>query len=124
MRHILGTVGVLVALAFLGGCASQPTRARAPADVFGAMNAELSRSLTKGDAFDAMNDELAHAIGTTTLASAVVLGPMPLPESRLSLAAETRALQTWGVAEAELEEPAESELVSGIDPGGIPDTRE
>jgi hypothetical protein len=125
MRHIVGSVGVLVAVAFLGGCSpSQRARTQAPNDVFGVMDKELSHSLIgKADAFDAMDTELAHAIGTTSLTSDAVLGPMPLPESRMSLAQELRATQTWGVSEEPPAVEAQA-VVSENDANEIPNTRE
>ncbi len=122
MKHIVGAMGVLLVASFLGGCSSQPASARAPSDVLGRMKAELSHSLAQVDAFDAMDDELAHAIGTTALTSETVLGPMPLPESRMSLAAAMEpAVQTWGVSEPEEEPLVTAEIPNVHD---IPDTRD
>lgn len=128
MKHIVGAMGVVLAASFLG-CASPRSEARGPNDVLDRMKSELSHSFAQVDTFDAMDDALAHAIGTTTVTSEALLGPMPLPESRMSLAAARSPLQTWGVAEpAEDPQPADM-LVSGIDleiPGArdIPDTRD
>jgi len=99
MKHIVGATGVLLAASLLG-CASPRSEARAPNDALGRMKSELAHALAQVDAFDAMDDELAHTIGTTTLTGGTLLAPMPLPESRMSLATEAAApLQTWGVAE-------------------------
>ena len=121
MKHIVGAMGVLLVGSFLGGCSSQQTQARAPADVLGRMKTELAHSLAQVDTFDAMDHELAHAIGTTTLTSETVLGPMPLPESRMPLAAIEPAVQTWGVSEPEDEPLVTAELPSVHD---LPDTRD
>lgn len=94
---MIGTVGTLFALAFLAGCSSQQPRTQSPNDVIGTMKSELSHSLAQADTFDTMDDELSHAIGTTTVTGAEMLGPMPLPESRMSLAIELSPYQTWGV---------------------------
>ena len=122
MKHIVGALGVLLVASFLGGCSSQQTKAQAPADVLGRMKTELSHSLAQVDTFDAMDDELAHAIGTTTLTGETVLGPMPLPEERMSVAAAmTPAVQTWGISEPEAEPLITAEIPSVHD---IPDTRD
>jgi hypothetical protein len=132
MRDIVGIAGsmtVLLAVAFLGGCSpSQRVKTQTPSDVFGVMDKELSHSLVgKADAFDAMDTELAHAIGTTSLTSETLpsaeLAPMPLPESRMSLAEELKATQTWGAGEEPLASEAPT-MVSEIDPSEIPSTRE
>jgi hypothetical protein len=131
MKHIVGTMGLLLVGSFLGGCSSQSAQAKTPTDVVGRLKTELSHSLAQVDTFDAMNDELAHAIGTTTLTSETVVAPMPLPESRMSLAAGTKpAVQTWGVSElvsidAGEDEAVLSEMTAGIpDLDDVPNTRE
>jgi hypothetical protein len=104
MRHLVG-LGLVTLAAMLAGCAGARTQVQAPSDVFAVMDKELAQTLTNGDSLDAMNDELSHAIGTTSLTSEVMLGPMPLPESRMSLAEEAKpAIQTWGIAKVEVAE--------------------
>jgi hypothetical protein len=120
MKHLVASVVVLVAVASLTGCSTTP-RTRTSADVFGAMKTELAHSLVNADAFDAMDDELAHAVGTTTVTSDLVLGPLLLPESRLSIASELRAQQTWGFSDDGA--PA-AERVSELELDGVPSSRE
>jgi len=127
MKHIVGAMGVLLAASFLG-CASPRTEARAPTDVMSRMKTELAHSLAQVDAFDAMDDELAHAIGTTTVTSETALGPMPLPESRMSLAAAAEpAPVTWGAsAQAADGDGTDERLSEVVVPSAreIPDTRD
>jgi len=105
MRHFAALI-VGLSLAGLAGCA--PTR---PAhDVEHAMRTELAHAIVlENDALVAMDDELAHAIGTTTLTSAVVAGPafpadeaMPLPDDRMPL---TAAFRTWGAPDESFASP-------------------
>lgn len=118
MRQVVGSFGVLLALAALTGCAGSQkprtqsaneafatTRTAETNDVFAAMNAELSHTIGK-DTIDEMDDALSHTIGTTMLTSATLVSsrapseastPMQLPESRMSLAeVEPPPVQTWG----------------------------
>jgi hypothetical protein len=87
---LVGSFGVLLAAAtMLGGCGAgaggTKPGAKAPADVFEAMNAELS-----------------HAVGTTTVTSASLPPPSPrssLPPAVWEEEGEPAVLQTWGVPE-------------------------
>ena len=123
MRHVVGSLGVLVALAASTGCSAPPRpKTQSAHDVFGAMERELSHTVAKNaDVFGVMDKELSHAIGTTTLSNAtlltdlsatsILLTSMPLPESRMSLAEYEPALQTWGAT-------------TQRDLNEVPDTRE
>jgi hypothetical protein len=80
-----------MAVAALTGCAESTKAAAQPMaanDVIAQMHEELSHSLSGSD-----------AVGTTSLTSAVLedLGPMPLPEDRMSLS--VLAPPTWGVGD-------------------------
>jgi len=94
--HLVGVLGIMMAAAFSVGCnGGARGQAKAPADVFGAMDAEL-----------------ANAISTTTLTSE----QMPLPESRMPVAqweddeAPAKPIQTWG---AEPEPPPPASALAG-----------
>src|SRR5262249_11992402 len=113
MKLCLGAA-LLASLAALTGCSSSP-RAKAPTDVFSAMNSELSKTLPKSA--DEVDEELSRSFGTTLLTSATLVRidtilntPIPLPESRMSLAeADAPIPQTGG---------------ESVAPADIPDTRE
>jgi hypothetical protein len=132
MKQVVGSFGVLLALAALTGCAGSQrpkmqsanefstarTDSTQPNDVFAAMNAELSHTIVK-DAIDEMDDALSHTIGTTMLTSATLVSnpgllatPMQLPDSRMSAAeVEPPAAQTWGSS-------------TPPEPSDLPDSRE
>jgi len=108
---VAGLVGVMVSAALSMGCGpglSHRVKAPEPAsDVFAAMDAELSQAM----------------IGTTTLTSGEAL---PMPESRLSVAAAREEAQpvvaaapTWG-AGGESAEPAGAGVAPAATPAPAP----
>lgn len=112
---LIGSVGLLIALAALTGCSPQ---AKGPNDVFAAMNAELAHTIPPAsDSIAEMDDALSHTIGTTMLTSATLVAspsilqsPMPLPESRMPLSEDApAAVQTWGASAEAGERPSDRE---------------
>lgn len=94
---LLASVVMTVAVGMMTGCGPGLShRAKAPTDVFEAMDAELSNAI----------------VGTTTVTSAP-LQAMPLPESRMSVAAAAEApapaMQTWGGSDEPAKDPSYSE---------------
>lgn len=122
MRNGVTCTVVLLAAAFLGGCASKgnvvakapaaPGSARASVSV--AMDEETQRALLGEDTSDPYGFDWTGPVGTTTLTSAELpvtpkqATPQALPEERGSMS----VVRTWGAPDA----PAE------ID--GIPTSRE
>ncbi len=107
---LLGTLGLL-ALTTVVGCGPGLTR--------------HSKAAKAPDVFATMDAELANAVATTTVTSGE---PMPLPESRLSLAQweEEQAepapppVQTWGAPVAFPPELASSPYVVEAKPAADP----
>ncbi len=106
---LLSSLGVLLALAAMTGCAGSQQATHAPNDVFAAMNQELSHTIGGNDVIEDMDDALSHSMGTTMLTSATLVAapailsrPMELPDSRMSLAAI--APSTWGGASESVSE--------------------
>jgi hypothetical protein len=95
MKLVAASLGIFFAVSLMG--CSHPSRAKSPDELFASMALELSHSFEDG-----LNDS-AGPVGTTTLTNATVpsveqLGPMPLPEDRMSLSGVDRpAVATWGV---------------------------
>lgn len=96
MRHGISSAVVLLAVAFLGGCASKPVAKNPSIPHFSiAMDIETQRALLGED------DDVA--VSTTTLTSAEVVevplakesAAAPLPDDRGSLSSPD-VLRTWG----------------------------
>ncbi|MBX3225933.1 MAG: hypothetical protein KIT84_29845 [Labilithrix sp.] len=101
MRHVSSAL-VLVAVAFLGGCAGEKAAAKAPIapHMSVAMDDATSRALLSDDV----------AVGTTTLTSAtIVVAPKeaslsagPAPEETID-DEEPMPIRTWGIDPTEVE---------------------